>query len=386
MEELAWRERGRLWLRLGLRLALTAAALGLTAWLGRLLLRLLMPFVVALILTWMLNPAIAALEKRLKVGRRWLALALVGLGVALLGALAAWLVYALAAQALSLLGRWESVWKAVTAGFEAVAAWAAQPLSRLPDGVYQRLMALGDSVIAWLGDAVPGALRAAAGGAGAFAMGLPRWVLNVVVCAMATYFISADYPALRSGALKCVPPVFRGFFAQVKGVAREALGGYVKAQLILSFWVSVVLLLGFWLIGQSYALLLAVALGILDFIPIIGSGTVLVPWALVDVALGNCPHAGGLMAIWGAVALLRRLAEPKLVGDHTGLSPIASLVSIYVGLGLGGVAGMILGPVVCLILWNLARSGFLDNTRRDLRLATLDLCALLRAGAGKGDG
>lgn len=90
----------------------------------------------------------------------------------------------------------------------------------------------------------------------------------------------------------------------------------------------------------------------MDFIPIIGAGTVMVPWAVIDLFMGNYFHAVQLMVIWGTIALFRRVGEPKFVGDQTGLSPIASLISIYIGWRLAGVLGMILGPTIALIALN----------------------------------
>lgn len=377
---LTWRERGWLWLRLGLRLVLTLTVIFLARRFIPPLLRLTMPFVVALVLTWLLNPAIRALERRLKMGRNVLSMALVVLSVAAIGAVSAALIYALVSQAMSFLRGWQSMWDVLISGITSAAQAVEEPLSHLPGGIYERVAELEGRLIAWLGEVVPGMLTAAAGNAGSFAMSLPSWVVSVVICVMATYFIAADYPSLRARAIACVPREFRGFFAHVKRVATQAFGGYVRAEFILSVLVALVLLVGFWITGEPYALLLAVVFGVLDFIPIIGSGTVMVPWAVIDVALGNYGHAAGLMVIWGLVVLLRRLAEPKIVGNQTGLSPIASLISIYVGMKLGGVLGMILGPVVCLILVNVARGGFLDNTARDLRLAIRDISAILAGG------
>ena len=378
MQELSWRERGRLWLRLGLRLILTMVALWLVWTVGRPLLRLMMPFVVALVLTWILNPAINTLEKRLKVRRNILSMILVILGVAVVGAVVAGLIYALIGQILSFFQDWQSIWDTVMSGVQAVTNAAQEPLSHLPESVALRLSGLGDSLVAWLGEALSDFLTAAAAWAGSFAMSLPAWVISVVVCIMATYFIAADYPNLRAKAIGCIPREFRGFFAHFKRVAQDAFGGYIKAEFMLSVWVTVVLMVGFWLTGEPYGLLLAVVFGVLDFIPIIGAGTVMVPWAVIDVALGNYSHALGLMAIWVVIIFLRQIGEPKFVGNHTGLSPIASLISIYVGMRVGGVVGMILGPVVCLILWNIARAGYFDNTLRDLRLAVGDISALLK--------
>ena len=131
-------------------------------------------------------------------------------------------------------------------------------------------------------------------------------------------------------------------------------------------------------IRQPYSVLLAFLLAVLDFIPIIGSGTVMVPWAVIDVFTGDWRHAVELMVIWGVVALFRRAAEPKVVGDQTGLSPILSLMSIYVGMKLGGVLGMILGPVLCMVVLNIGKLGTLDGVLGDLRLAAGDISALLK--------
>ena len=86
------------------------------------------------------------------------------------------------------------------------------------------------------------------------------------------------------------------------------------------------------------------------------------------------------MVVWGIIALFRRVAEPRVLGGQTGLSPILSLVGVYVGMKLAGVLGMILGPILCLVVINVYRSGVLDNVLSDLRLAAADIGAILRGG------
>ena len=104
----------------------------------------------------------------------------------------------------------------------------------------------------------------------------------------------------------------------------------------------------------------------------------MVPWAFGALFLRDLSTAVELMAIWGVVALFRRVMEPKFVGDQTGLSPILSLVSIYVGMELGGVLGMVFGPVILLIFLNLAGMGMFQGLRLDLRAAARDIAAILR--------
>ena len=146
---------------------------------------------------------------------------------------------------------------------------------------------------------------------------------------------------------------------------------------MLSVGVFFILLIGFFIIRQPYGLLLALGLAVMDFIPIIGAGTVMVPWAFIALFMGDYSTAIEQMVIWGIIALFRRVMEPKFVGDQTGLSPILSLVSIYVGMQLGGVLGMILGPTVLLIVLNLGAMGIFHGLRLDVVAATRDVLAIL---------
>lgn len=91
-------------------------------------------------------------------------------------------------------------------------------------------------------------------------------------------------------------------------------------------------------------MLLAVVLGVMDFIPIIGAGTVMVPWTAVLFALGSWERGLALLAVWGVICLFRRIVEPKVVGNQTGLHPLLSLFAIYVGMKIGGLLAMILAP------------------------------------------
>lgn len=384
MKELTWRERGRLWLRLGLRLAV---ALGSVWALFRVVLplaNLLMPFVAALVLAWMLNPAIRFLQKKLGWKRNTLSLILVLVCIFVVGALAAGLVYSLVSQVGSFLQNWQPLWSDTMYALNSITDGLEELLKPLPAETYAQLSGLLERAVGWLESAVPQLLTRAATNAGSAVFSLPAWVIGFVIFLMAAYFISSDYPHLRFRATESVPKEFRGFFRDVKHVAVDAFGGYVKAELILSCVIFVILLVGFLIMGEPYALLLAFVLGVMDFIPIIGSGTAMVPWAVIDVVLGNYQHAIGLMVVWGIIAVFRRVAEPKVVGDQTGLSPIASLVSIYVGMRLGGVFGMILGPVVCLVALSILRGGVLDATFADLRLAMTDIMAILKGGRGDG--
>lgn len=251
----------------------------------------------------------------------------------------------------------------------------------LPQGVLTTSEDLMDALIRWVrGLDFSGWLTEMAGQAPSMAANVSGFAVALVVFMMGSYFITGDYPRLRFELTDRVPAMARDFCRSVKDIFMSAFGGYVKSQLILSAGVFAILSAGFFLMGQPYSLLLAFGLAVLDFVPIIGSGTVMVPWAVVDMILGQYGEAAALMAVWGIIALFRQLAEPKILGDQTGLSPILSLVGIYVGMKLGGVLGMVVGPLLLLVCINLAKLGIFQPVLDDLALAAQDINAILRSG------
>lgn len=375
--ELTWRERGRLWMRLGIRLLLAVGIVLVLRYLVPPLLSLLMPFVLALITAWLLNPMVKALQRRLGLSRGLLSLFLILLAFAAAGGILFGLGYSLFSEVSTLIDNWEGSWNALQTGVDAVGAWLDKLLAYLPGEVETFVNAnldqLWSAFSGWVSSVVP----LVGTWAGNFAMGVPSFVVALIVFIMAAYFITADYPRMIRNARDRMPEGLRGFASHVRTTALGAFAGYVRAEIIISIVVFFILTVGFFVIGQPYGLLLALLFAVLDFIPIIGSGTVMIPWAVIDLFLGDWSHALGLMVTWGVVCVFRRVAEPKVVGSQTGLSPILSLVSMYVGMRLAGVLGMILGPIVCLVAINVFRTGIFDGILADVGLAVRDTAALL---------
>lgn len=385
-EQLSWPERGWLWLRLGIRLAGTVLTVLLVWLVGRPALSLFMPFVLALAAAALLNPLVRRLQKRLGWSRGALSLVTLLVIFGAVGGLLTLLVRSAVLELVSLAENWEEILAAVEQSVGQLDDFLQKLAARLPFPVVAPDETVLERVMGWLQQwfqtAAPD-LGNLTEFAAARAKDVTSFVLALVVFLMGSYFLCADYPYLRTRVLQRMDDPLIGMLGQIKTVALTAFGGYLKAQLLLTVGVFFILLGGFLLTGQSYALLLALGLAVLDFIPIVGSGTVIVPWAIIDLCMGSYGQAAAVMAIWGVVVLFRRVAEPKFVGDQTGLSPIASLISIYVGMRLAGVVGMILGPVVTLVVLNLMGLGLLDATRADLRLAVEDMAAILRRSREK---
>ena len=381
-KQLTWSQRGRLWLRLGLRLISAALAVWLFAKFGGQAFSLLAPFLFALITAVLLNPLVKKLQRALGWNRHLLSALVLALLFGLAGGGLGLLVYAAAGQLISLAQNWGGLLDSFQSALDQMETLFAHFLTLAPPQVTQITQNAGERLFQWLSQAAPEVLADWGMVAGEKAMGLPSFFVALVIFVMSSFLLTADYPYLRGRTVQYLDESLLRFLNQLRVTALGAFGGYLKAEFLLSVGVFFLLLTGFFVIGQPYGLLLALGLAVMDFIPIIGAGTALVPWAFVDLFTGNLPSAVELMVLWGIITLFRRVMEPKFVGDQTGLSPLLSLVSIYMGMKLAGVAGMILGPVVVLILLNLAGMGMFRGLSLDLRAAVRDLAAILRERPG----
>ena len=376
-QQLSWRQRGNLWFRLAIRFVLALLAILILILFGRPLLSLFAPFLLALITAAILNPLVKRLQKALGWGRGPLSLLLLLLLFGLVGGAMVLLAYAAVSELISLAQNWSGLLDSLQTTMDQVEALFSNLWSLIPQQVTEFINDTFTSFFDWFKEAATQWLTGFGSTVGEKAMGLPSFVIALVIYIMAAYLLTADYPYLRSRAAQHMDDGLPHFLGQVRTVALGAFGGYLKAELFLSVGVFFILLAGFTLIRQPYGLLLALALAVLDFIPIVGAGTVMVPWAFIALFVGDFAAAAELMIIWGIIALFRRVMEPKFVGDQTGLSPILSLVSIYVGMKLGGVVGMILGPILLLVLLNLAGMGMFHGLRLDLVAAARDIAAIL---------
>lgn len=149
-------------------------------------------------------------------------------------------------------------------------------------------------------------------------------------------------------------------FAKEAAVVTDTLKfvfkAYFKAQLIIMIITTAICFIGFYLMGNQYSLLVAIIVSVLDMLPLIGIGIILVPWAIICFIMGNINNALILIAIFLICYVLREILEPRLIGDKVGLSPIASLTGIYVGYKLFGLIGVVLGPIAYLIIKEAVKS------------------------------
>lgn len=179
---------------------------------------------------------------------------------------------------------------------------------------------------------------------------LPTVVLFLITTLLACYFLLAGRPVLFARFRRILPVGWLPRLERIVLRLKAAWGGWLRAQGILMLLTFFLLACGFLLMGVDAALLLAAGIALLDALPVFGTGTVLLPWALFQALSGELRRCAALLALYATVWLTRSLLEPKLVADRAGLHPLVSLFAMYMGFSLFGVAGMLLAPLAAVAL------------------------------------
>lgn len=183
---------------------------------------------------------------------------------------------------------------------------------------------------------------------------LSQGMLTTVTAVISAYMFSARLPTLRRWISQRVPEKWKG--AGKLRSFRKAIGRWLLAEGKLALVALVLLSIGFLVMRLPNALLLAGLVTLVDILPVLGVGTVLIPWSLVCFLQSNVAKAVGLLAIFIIIWLVRSILEPKLVGKELGLDPLITLCCIYAGFQLAGLWGMLLAPMAAITLQQLGKS------------------------------
>ena len=335
----------------GIKRALQILALLIGAWLGvQYVLPIAFPFLLGTGLALAAEPGVRFLRKRLRFPRALgagLCVSMVFLGIlaGLAGALA--LVFR---ELGALSGILPAMAEAVRAGIDALRGWMSGLADRAPESLRP---ALEGTVAAFFSGGTALLSRGVdflLGLAGGILRHVPDSALSLGTAVISGYMISAKLPTLKK---KAAALLSRERLRKLRRSARkmkDACLGWLLAEVKLAGMTFVILTAGFLLLRITYAPLWALAVALVDAFPVLGTGTVLIPWALVCFIQGEGARAVGLLGLYAVASLTRSAMEPRLVGQHLGLDPLTTLLALYAGYRFWGLPGMLLSPLLAVML------------------------------------
>ena len=336
-------------------LMLLAGFLGI--WLAvRYLFPLIMPFLLGLGLAAAGEPLVRFCRKRLRLPRS----AATGIGISVTLLLTVSLLILLATllvRELSLLaGIVPDLGETVRQGLALLESWILGLINRTPDGIKGILTRSVSGLFSGGNAFLDQASRWVLNLASAVLVRLPDSALGLGTTILSGYMISAKLPSLRNRISQKVPPSWRERYLPALAGLKNALLAWLRAQAKLAGVTFLTGTAGFLILKIPYAPLWALVLALVDAVPLLGTGTVLIPWSLVCLLQGNHLRSVGLLILYAAAALTRSALEPKLVGKQLGLDPLLTLAALYAGYRIWGIGGMILSPLLAVTAVQLTES------------------------------
>lgn len=198
-----------------------------------------------------------------------------------------------------------------------------------------------------------------------FASCLPDILLFAITLILSAFYLGADVGSINNRIVRFFPKDKRHRIFEAKEKLMTAGMRYLRAYLIILLMTFFELLIGFYILKIPYALTLASVIAIIDILPVLGVGTVLIPWGIVLLIVGNSASAAGIFVLYGIIWVIRQVAEPKIVGNSVGVPPLLTLAAMYIGYSLIGFGGLFVFPIAVMILKCLFDIGVFSNKQNE---------------------
>lgn len=321
----------------------------------RYLLPLVIPFIFSIILSKWLYPFVKKISDKLRIPYKFVVVVTVFIICALIFVIAGCLCVLLIQQIKQLAANIPFIKTEVGEGLQRICKCCDRWLG-IDGGKAYSFVLSGTSYIGdnWNEKILPVITKGAWGMCRCFISAIVIFLFSLV----GTWLVMEEYSEMhkevhRSDILMRFMPVFEQL--------GSTLGGYFKTQGAIIFMVSVICWFGFFVLHNPYALLIGIIIAVLDAFPIIGSGSILVPWSVIYLFQGRLKEAVIVLITYLLCLCIREISEPRLMGQQTGLRPIYMFVSFYVGIKLFGIIGVLLGPVSFVMIKTIYSMAFGSN-------------------------
>ena len=312
------------------------------------LLKPLLPFLIAWLVSLVIRPLSDTLHKRTGMPKKIISVLLVLFVLALLGSILFLLIDRLLYE---LRGIVVYITQNADMWINGITEYINKLSERFPilqsfgkeEEVREVLSTIAQGLLTKFTDNVPNMLKNAV-------TVLPNLLFVSLILIMASYYFCAEYDDIKRYFAAIFPLKIKVLFSDVGKRIKKVGKNVAKGYLLTMALTFLQLYIGFLILKTEYAFSVALIIALIDILPVIGVGTVLIPWAAVKIMAGSYYQGFGLLIIFAVVSVIREIVEPRIVGKSIGLHPLATLFAMYVGLEICGFVGIILFPVIFIAL------------------------------------
>ncbi len=319
------------------------------------------PFLIAIIIAFSLENLVSFIVRKTNLPRKITGSILVFITYALLGFAVFLLVSKLIREAVVLSNNVPDIYRYMLDTYKALYVKYISLTQNIPNIMSDKIYDTGVKVL----ELGTNAIQTFLNGVLNFIIFMPSILVYIIITFLATLFLVTDRRILAKHAQSLLSESFIEKVSNILKSTIKSLGQYLRAQLAVISITFIELLIAFLIIKQPYPLTLALIIALIDALPILGTGTVMVPWAIYSLVTGNIPLAIALGITYLVILVVRQLVEPKIVSQQLGVHPFLTLIAMYIGFKIFGLVGMIIGPIVMVIFKNvfsnLFEAGYFRN-------------------------
>lgn len=321
----------------------------------------LMPFFAAYVIAAMLRPLAESVSEKTRLPHKYASLLVVVLFYSTVGALLFILCAELIDFAGIMIGRLPEFYSSTV---EPTLKSLLSRLTGTPDdpdkSLYAMISGLTDALSSF-GDVLSELSSFLVGRVSEFAMAMPATVVKIVFAVIASFYFVADYGVISDFIKRQLPKSAAEKLREARLAVRGIVLSYVRSYTIIMGITFCELLLAFLILRVPGAVLIAALIAVFDILPVVGTGTVLLPWIAVEIFVnGSYGMAAGLAVSYVVIFIVRNVIEPKIVGHGVGLHPLATLAAMFVGTALFGFVGLFGVPILAALLVDLNDRGVIN--------------------------
>ena len=319
---------------------------------------LVMPFFLALIFAMLTRPAVRFLVSKLKFRKGFAAVVITVLFFAIIGTLLAFLVVKIIGGIGDVFSMLPDLYRdTLEPGLQALFVRLEAFAGRFNPEVLEVLESIGPQILSAAGNAVTSLSGTVVSWISSLVTKVPSFLVGLIICIIATFFMSVDYERLTAVLMRQLPERAREITIGVRRSLSKVIKQYGRSYALILGITFAELVVGMLVLRVNNAVLIALIIAILDIFPVLGTGTVLIPWAVISFIQGRVGRGLGLLIVYIIITIIRQVIEPKIVGKHVGLHPLITLICMFVGTSLFGVLGLFGLPIMMAILLELNSNG-----------------------------
>lgn len=313
-----------------------------------------MPFLIAFIISLLVEPIIRFVKNKTKLSRKASAIIVLIVVFSIIIGLLIWGITSLISETTNLLGDLNHYFDNIYEGAQDIIKSIDFEKIEISPEVQKTIQDSLWEFIGTLSNWVKNALTSLIG----ILTAIPSIAIYVVITLLSIYFVCTDKLFIIDQIEHHLPKEWvKKIGVHLKGLI-SSLGSYLKAQATLILVSFIISLIGLYIfqfagLGLEFPLMMALFIGFVDALPILGSGTIMLPWAVILAFDGNMNLAIAIFVLWIIMSVVRQLLEPRIVSKHIGVHPLFTLIAMYTGFKFMGVLGMFVGPIVLIILQNI---------------------------------